>query len=166
MRGQRADENDPERANPWLTSPMVGAAAVVLIGLLGGAVAAVQSQMMGELEQRVGMVAGTAANFVVGAVAMAIVLLAARGPSLGEWQRVPPYLFLAGVAGILIIGSIAFTVARVGVLAGSMLLVTAQLTGGTIIDHFGWMGASVREVTLSKLLGIMFLVLGARLVLR
>lgn len=145
---------------------MVGAAAVVLIGLLGGAVAAVQSQMMGELEQRVGMVAGTAANFVVGAVAMALVLLAARGPSLGEWQRVPPYLFLAGVAGILIIGSIAFTVARVGVLAGSMLLVTAQLTGGTIIDHFGWMGASVREITLSKLLGIMFLVLGARLVLR
>lgn len=145
---------------------MVGAAAVVLIGLLGGAVAAVQSQMMGELEQRVGMVAGTAANFVVGAVAMALVLLVARGPSLGEWQRVPPYLFLAGVAGILIIGSIAFTVARVGVLAGSMLLVTAQLTGGTIIDHFGWMGASVREITLSKLLGIMFLVLGARLVLR
>ena len=97
---------------------------------------------------------------------MALVLLAARGPSLGEWQSVPPYLFLAGVAGILIIGSIAFTVARVGVLAGSMLLVTAQLTGGTIIDHFGWMGAPVREVTLSKLLGIMFLVLGARLVLR
>ena len=128
--------------------------------------AAVQSQMMGELEQRVGMVAGTAANFVVGAVAMALVLLAARGPSLGEWQQVPPYLFLAGVAGTLIIGSIAFTVARVGVLAGSMLLVTAQLTGGTIIDHFGWMGASVREITLSKLLGIMFLVLGARLVLR
>ena len=145
---------------------MVGAAAVVLIGLLGGAVAAVQSQMMGELEQRVGMVAGTAANFVVGAVAMALVLLVARGPSLGAWQRVPPYLFLAGVAGILIIGSIAFTVSRVGVLAGSMLLVTAQLTGGTIIDHFGWMGASVREITLSKLLGIMFLVLGARLVLR
>ena len=128
--------------------------------------AAVQSQMMGELEQRVGMVAGTAANFVVGAVAMALVLLVARGPSLDEWQRVPPYLFLAGVAGILIIGSIAFTVARVGVLAGSMLLVTAQLTGGTIIDHFGWMGGSVREITLSKLLGIMFLVLGARLVLR
>ena len=121
---------------------------------------------MGELEQRVGMVAGTAANFVVGAVAMALVLLVARGPSLGAWQRVPPYLFLAGVAGILIIGSIAFTVSRVGVLAGSMLLVTAQLTGGTIIDHFGWMGASVREITLSKLLGIMFLVLGARLVLR
>ena len=145
---------------------MVGAAAVVLIGLLGGAVAAVQSQMMGELEQRVGMVAGTAANFVVGAVAIALVLLVARGPSLGDWQQVPPYLFLAGVAGILIIGSIAFTVARVGVLAGSMLLVTAQLTGGTIIDHFGWMGASVREITLSKLLGIMFLVLGARLVLR
>ncbi|MDE0601276.1 MAG: DMT family transporter [bacterium] len=144
----------------------MGAAAVVLIGLLGGAVAAVQSQMMGTLEQRVGMVAGTAANFVVGAVAMAVVLLAVRGPSLEEWQRVPPYLFLAGIAGILIIGSIAFTVARVGVLAGSMLLVTAQLTGGTIIDHFGWMGASVRELSLSKLLGIMFLVLGARLVLR
>jgi len=145
---------------------MVGAAAVVLIGLLGGAVAAVQSQMMGALEQKVGMVAGTAANFVIGAAAMALVLLAARGPSLDEWQRVPPYLFLAGIAGILIIGSIAFTVARVGVLAGSMLLVTAQLTGGTIIDHFGWMGASVRELSLSKLLGIMFLVLGARLVLR
>lgn len=145
---------------------MVGAAGVVLIGLLGGVVAAVQSQMMGELEQRVGAMAGTAINFLVGAAVMVLVLLVVRGPALSEWQKVPPYLFLAGVAGILIIGSIGFTVARVGVLAGSMLLVTAQLTGGTIIDHFGWMGASVREISLTKLLGIMFLVLGARLILR
>ncbi len=121
---------------------------------------------MGELEQRVGMLAGTASNFVVGAVVMALVLLLIRSPSLAEWQDVPPYLYLAGLAGIVIISSIAFTVARVGVLAGSMLLVTAQLTGGTIIDHFGWLGASVREITLTKLLGIMFLILGARLVLR
>ena len=128
--------------------------------------AAVQSQMMGELEQRVGMLAGTASNFAVGAVVMALVLLLIRSPSLAEWQGVPPYLYLAGLAGIVIISSIAFTVARVGVLAGSMLLVTAQLAGGTIIDHFGWLGASVREITLTKLLGIMFLILGARLVLR
>ena len=128
--------------------------------------AAVQSQMMGDLEQRVGMVSGTAINFIVGALAMAIVLLAVRNPPLAEWQAVPPYLYLAGLTGIVIISSIAFTVARVGVLAGSMLLVTAQLTGGTIIDHFGWLGASVREVTLTKLVGIMFLILGARLVLR
>ena len=128
--------------------------------------AAVQSQMMGEFELRVGMMAGTAANFVVGAVVMVVILLAVGSPSLAEWQEVPPYLFLAGVSGIVIISSIAFTVARVGVLAGSMLLVTAQLTGGTIIDHFGWFGASVREISLSKLLGIMFLILGARLVLR
>ena len=112
------------------------------------------------------MVAGTAVNFMVGAVVMALIMLATRGPSLAEWQGLPPYLYLAGVIGIVIISSIAFTVSRVGVLAGSMLLVTAQLTGGTIIDHFGWLGASVREITLTKLLGIMFLVLGARLVLR
>ena len=144
----------------------MGAAVVVLFGLLGGVVAAVQSQMMGQFEQRVGMMAGTAANFVVGAVVMGVVLLAIRSPSVAEWKEVPPYLYLAGISGIIIISSIAFTVSRVGVLAGSMLLVTAQLTGGTIIYHFGWMGATVREISLSKLLGIMFLVLGARLVLR
>jgi len=144
----------------------VSAAGVVLFGLLGGVVAAVQSQMMGDLEQRVGMVAGTTLNFVVGGLVMGVVLLATRGPSLADWQALPPYLYLAGLAGIVIISSIAFTVARVGVLAGSMLLVAAQLTGGTIIDHFGWLGASVREITLTKLLGIMFLILGARLVLR
>ena len=139
---------------------------VVLFGLLGGVIAAIQSQMMGEFAQRVGTLAGTAANFVVGAVVMGMVLLAVRNPSLAEWREVPPYLYLAGVSGLVIISSIGFTVARVGVLAGSMLLVTAQLTGGTLIDHFGWMGAEVREITLSKLLGIMFLILGARLVLR
>ena len=144
----------------------MSAAGVVLFGLLGGVMAAVQSQLMGDLEQRVGMMAGTAINFIVGALAMAIVLLAIRNPSLADWQAVPPYLYLAGLTGIVIISSIAFTVARLGVLAGSMLLVTAQLTGGTIIDHFGWLGASVREVTLTKLVGIMFLILGARLVLR
>ena len=128
--------------------------------------AAAQSQMMGQFEQRVGMMAGTAANFVVGAVVMGVVLLGIRSPSLAEWKEVPPYLYLAGITGIIIISSIAFTVSRVGVLAGSMLLVTAQLTGGTIIDHFGWLGASVREISLSKLLGIMCLILGARLVLR
>ena len=144
----------------------MGAAVVVLFGLLGGVMAAAQSQMMGQFEQRVGMMAGTAANFVVGAVVMGVVLLGIRSPSLAEWKEVPPYLYLAGITGIIIISSIAFTVSRVGVLAGSMLLVTAQLTGGTIIDHFGWLGASVREISLSKLLGIMCLILGARLVLR
>ena len=144
----------------------MGATVVVLFGLLGGVVAAAQSQMMGQFEQRVGMMAGTAANFVVGAVVMGVVLLGIRSPSLAEWKEVPPYLYLAGITGIIIISSIAFTVSRAGVLAGSMLLVTAQLTGGTIIDHFGWLGASVREISLSKLLGIMCLILGARLVLR
>lgn len=128
--------------------------------------AAVQSQMMGELEQRVGMLGGTAANFLVGAVAIGLLLLAFQGPSLADWQALPPYLYLAGVAGLVIISSIAFTVARVGVLAGSMLLVTAQLTGGTIIDHFGWLGATVREITWTKMAGILLLILGARLVLR
>ncbi len=149
-----------------LLSVKMSAAAVVLFGLLGGVAAAVQSQMMGQFEQRVGMMAGTAVNFVVGAAVMGVVLLAIRSPSVAELRDLPPYLYLAGIAGIVIISSIAFTVSRVGVLAGSMLLVTAQLTGGTIIDHFGWLGASVREISLSKLLGIMFLVLGARLVLR
>lgn len=144
----------------------VSALVVVLFGLVGGVLAAIQSQMMGQFEQRVGMMAGTAANFVVGALVLGVFLLATRSPSLAEWQHIPPYLYLAGLAGIVIISSIAFTVSRVGVLAGSMLLVTAQLTGGTIIDHFGWMGAPVREISLSKLLGIMFLILGARLVLR
>lgn len=151
---------------PSISLLTVSAAAVVLFGLLGGIVAAVQSQMMGDFEQRVGMMAGTAANFIVGGVVMAVILLAIESPTLAEWRDVPPHLFLAGITGIVIISSIAFTVSRVGVLAGSMLLVTAQLTGGTLIDHFGWLGASVREISLSKLLGIMFLVLGARLVLR
>lgn len=128
--------------------------------------AAVQSQMMGDLEQRVGMMAGTALNFVVGAMIMAVALLLVDRPALADWQALPPYLYLAGLTGIVIISSISFTVARVGVLAGSMLLVTAQLVGGTVIDHFGWLGASVREITLTKLAGIMFLILGARLVLR
>jgi transporter family-2 protein len=63
------------------------------------------------------------------------------------------------VSGILV-------VPRTGAATFSVVLITGQLIGALIMDHFGWLGLSERPISLSRIAGIIFLLLGIWLVQR
>jgi transporter family-2 protein len=79
---------------------------------------------------------------------------------------VPPYTYLAGVFGLVIIGAISWSVARLGVVRGLLIVTLAQFLASALIDQFGWFGADVRPLDLLRVTGIGLLLAGGWLVLR
>ena len=138
----------------------------VLFVLIAGLGVGIQSPLIGMLSSRLGPLEAVFVVHVGGAILSGIPLLFLLGGKLGAWQSVPWYAFLAGGFGVLIVSSIGFAIPRVGVANATVALIVAQLLVAAIIDHFGWLGANVRQFDLVRMAGFVLLLTGAWLVIR
>jgi bacterial/archaeal transporter family-2 protein len=139
---------------------------LVIIAMIGGIVVVLQAQMIGLMEQKMGALESVFMTYGSGGLLISLILLAMRGGNLKEWVNVPWYAFLAGVVGLIIIGTISYTVPRLGLVTAFTILVATQFIGGALIDHWGLMGAEVRLLDLPKLIGIGVVLVGIWLIIR
>jgi bacterial/archaeal transporter family-2 protein len=95
-----------------------------------------------------------------------IPLLFLGGGRLKEWRSVPWYALLAGVFGLVVIAAISYMIPRIGVAGSIITVVAGQLLVGTILDHFGWLGAIERPLDATRLLGMGILMLGVWLTVK
>ena len=89
-----------------------------------------------------------------------------RGGNLTQWQQLPWWVFSSGILGLIIVASIGYSIARLGMVSAFIMIIAVQFISAALIDHFGWMGAEVRELSISKSLGILTMMLGVWLTLR
>lgn len=139
---------------------------IVLIGLIGGAAVGLQSPLAGAISQRLG---GTAGSFFVhlsGTIFSAALLLLRGGENLRDWRTLPWYLFMVGLFGLILYQTIAVTLPRLGSMTMITLIIIGQLLVGMLIDHFGWLGVTVHPISLSRVLGVLVLMLGGYLIAR
>jgi transporter family-2 protein len=139
---------------------------IVLVAAAGGAAVALQAQLVGLIDDRLGTLEAVFVTYGVGGLVAAGLMVAARGGQLPEWRAVPGYAYLAGVFGLVIIGSISWSVSRLGVVRGLLLVTVAQFALSMVIDQFGLLGADVRPIDLPKVVGVALLLTGGWLVLR
>jgi len=66
----------------------------------------------------------------------------------------------------VIVGTIGYTVPRLGLTKAFTLIIAAQLIMAALLDHFGLLGAATRPLDINRLLGIGVLVLGVWLTTR
>ena len=140
--------------------------ALGVIAVIGGITVVLQAQMIGLMEQKMGTLESVFVTYGSGGLLISLILLAMRGGNLKAWVNVPWYAFLAGVMGLVIIGTIGYTVPRLGLVTAFTILVATQFVGGALIDHWGLMGAEVRLLDLPKLFGIGVLLVGVWLIIR
>ena len=95
-----------------------------------------------------------------------LLMLAFRGSHLKNWQAVPWYAFGSGILGLIIVGSIGYVVPRLGVAKGFTLIVASQFVIAALIDHFGFFGAGIRPLDVTRLLGLGLILLGVWIVVR
>jgi bacterial/archaeal transporter family-2 protein len=139
---------------------------IVLVAAAGGAAVALQAQLVGVIDVRAGTLAAVFVTYGAGGLVAGGLMLAMRGAHMSALRDVPPYAYLSGVLGLVVIAAISWGVARLGVVRGLLVVTLAQLLLGAIIDQFGWFGADVRALDLPKVVGIVLLLAGGWLVLR
>ncbi len=137
---------------------------VILIGLIGGAAVGLQSPIAGAMSQRVGGVAGSLIVHLSGAILSAILLVVIGGENIRDWNKLPWYMLLSGIFGLILYQTISVTLPQLGGTMMIVLVIVGQLAMGVIVDQFGLLGVAARPLDLPRLLGILLLIFGAYLV--
>lgn len=109
---------------------------------------------------------GALANFAVGWVLLALIVLATRGswPTRAALGAAPWWAWLGGAIGASYVAMTVFVAPRLGGVLMLGVAIVGQLVGSLVVDHFGLVGFPVREVTPGRAAGVVLLLGGAAMV--
>jgi bacterial/archaeal transporter family-2 protein len=147
----------------------VSASAVaVFLSLVAGLAGSVQVAVSGAFGKRIGVLEATAFGAIGAAlIVSALVLVARQGfGGVAAGLREPPWLWLNGVMGAIVITTITYTAPRIGTFATIGLLIAGQLAMGVVIDALGLFGLEQIPVNWERIVGLALLAGGAVLVLQ
>ena len=139
---------------------------VAMVVTIGGLAAAIQGQFMGLMGKGIGTMESVFVCYVGGAIVIGLSMVFLRGGNLMAWNNAPWYSLSAGILGLIIVGAIGYSVPRVGLVTTSTLFVASQFILAAIIDHFGFFGADIHQINISRLFGIVIMLLGIWLTIR
>lgn len=144
-------------------------ATALLIAALTGALLAVQIGLNAIVGERLGHpLWGSLANFAVGTVLLTLVgaALGLRVPAAAAIGAVPLWAWIGGLFGAAYIVSSTVIGPVVGGATYLALTVAGQMLAALVIDHYGWLGFPVREISLARLAGASLVVGGVVLLAR
>jgi transporter family-2 protein len=139
---------------------------LIIIAAIGGISITLQAQFMGLMDKQIGTLESVFITYGGGGLLIGLAMLLNRGGNLAAWQGVPWYALFAGVLGLVIVGTIGYSTARLGLVTVLTIIVAAQFITGAFLDHFGVLGADLRPLNLTRISGIGLLLLGTWLVVR
>ncbi len=139
---------------------------LIAMAVIGGVAVALQGQFMGLMDKGIGTRESVFITYASGGILAGIIMLASGGGNLRSWQEVPWYALSAGVLGLVIVATIGYTVPRLGLARAFTIIVASQFLAVALLDHFGLLGAVVRPLDISRLLGFGVLILGVWLIMR
>jgi transporter family-2 protein len=139
-----------------------------LVGILAGALIALQGPINAQLARGLGMpVAAAAASFVAGSVVLILITLVlsqAQGITIA-WRAPPLWMFLAGgCLGAIFVTCALILTPKLGAAATMAFIVAGQLLAGLLLDRLGYFDLAVRELTLGRVGGAVLLLAGALLI--
>lgn len=143
----------------WLLAPII---------LAIGAGAATQNVVNTALSRHVSAVGATFISVTGTFLILLVLLLGNAGgarTAVGSALQAPPYLWIGGIFGVLVLVSAVLLVPRVGAATFVAYLVAGQLIGALVLDQLGAFGLPRYPVTILRVVGVVLLIGGARLVL-
>jgi transporter family-2 protein len=140
----------------------------VFLSLVAGLAGSVQVAVSGAFGKRIGVLEATAFGAIGAAlIVSALVLIARQGfGGVAAGLREPPWLWLNGLMGAIVVTTITFTAPRIGTFATIGLLIAGQLAMGVVIDALGLFGLERIPVGWERVVGLGLLAGGALLVLQ
>ena len=139
---------------------------LIIIAAVGGIAVAVQGQLMGSIDKQVGTLESVFVTYGGGGFLIGIIMILLRGANLSGLSQLPWYTLLAGPMGLVLIAAIGYSVPRLGLVPAFTILVAAQFMAAALIDQFGLFGAEIRQINLSRVTGMLVMLVGIWLAMR
>ena len=139
----------------------VAVALAVLAGLAGS----IQVAVMGRFGGRIGVLEALTFSTGVQLVFSLVLLLAIRGGvgGLPQSLKTPAWMWIGGLMGLTVVGTITFAQPRIGATATIGILIAGQIAMGAVIDRFGLFGVDQIAISPVRAVGITMLGIGAAL---
>ena len=137
-----------------------------MMALAGGAVA-LQPALNAGLSRGTGSLPAALISFMVGAAALAlVVVVAGQLAQVGEAVEVRWYYLLGGLCGALWIALSLIAVKSLGAGGVVAATITGQLTGAVVADRLGILGLEQTPITAARAIGVALLISGTYLIVR
>jgi bacterial/archaeal transporter family-2 protein len=140
----------------------------VLLGVGAGCLVGMQAPINSRLGKTVGSIEAATVSFLVGTVALVLILLIARGGlgGLGQIGRVPWWALIGGLLGAVYVSVALVAVRTLGASGLTAVVITGQLAISVVIDRFGLLGIARQNVGVQRITGLVLLIAGVVLVVR
>ena len=139
---------------------------LIIIAAISEIPMTLQAQFTGLMDKHIGTLESMFITYGSGGLLIGLAMLLNRGGNLAAWQGVPWYALFAGVLGLVIVGTLGYSTARLGLVTALTIIVASQFITGAFLDHFGVLGADLRPLNLTRISGIGLLLLGTWLVVK
>ncbi len=140
----------------------MGSSLVALLIVAVGIQFAAQAPINGGLGRSTGSLAAALVSNTVGTICLLLIcLLGGWLTGLGRIGEVPAWQLAGGLIGGLYVGIAAIVISRIGAGVVAAATITGQLACSVVIDHFGWFGIEVHDVSGPRVLGLLLLLGGA-----
>ena len=137
----------------------------VALAVLAGIAGSVQVAVMGRFGGRIGIFEALTFSTGVQLVFSFVILLAVRGGvgGLPQSLKTPAWMWIGGLMGLTVVGTITFAQPRIGATATIGILIAGQIAMGAAIDRFGLFGVDQIAISPARAIGIVLLGIGAAL---
>ena len=145
-----------------------GNTLALLLALVSGVLMAIQGSLNTALSKVVGLLETTFIVHITGAIILVVLLFVLRmgRGNLYAFSEAPWYAYLGGAIGVGIIYLVAASIPKVGVANATTAIIIGQVLTAMIIDHFGAFGLERMSYGWNQILGLVLLVVGAKLLLK
>ncbi len=138
---------------------------IFLMVLAGGMIAA-QSPINAALSRTVGVLESSLVSFAGGTLFLALAVLCFGRGHLLRVAETPPWQWIGGILGAIMVLNTILAVPRIGVLTTVLAMILGNLVVAAVIDNFGWFGLAVTPFGWRRLLGFVLVLAGLLLTLR
>ncbi len=141
---------------------------LVGVALLMGCFMAIQPAINGQLRFRVGTPAQAAMiSTSVSTISLLLFVLLWQRPTWPEASVVretPWWIWTGGLLGAVYVAVSILLVQRLSAAVAFSIVVFGQMVCALILDHFGWFGLRVHEITPGRLVGVVLVVAGVAMI--
>jgi len=139
----------------------------IILALAVGVMLPIQVGINSELARRISSpITASLLSFMVGTIGLLICVWITRSP-WPTWSKLttfPTWLWLGGLIGAFAVFGGIVSGPKIGFLALVAFVLAGQLLACLILDHNGWLGFPIREMSLGRISGSVLLLIAVILI--